>query len=96
MKRRWSVGERPAHLINRVSRLMTRKGEELFRPLEVGLAAYPVLDLLRNGARLTQRDLVDACGTEQPSMAQLLKRMERDGLIVRAPDPDDGAARSSR
>ena len=31
---------------------------------------------------------------EQPPMAQMLARMERDGLIQRAPDPADG--RSSR
>jgi len=31
---------------------------------------------------------------EQPPMAQMLARMERDGLIRRTPDPTDG--RSSR
>ena len=40
------------------------------------------------------RDLAEATGIEQPSMAQLLTRMERDGLIRRTPNPRD--ARSQR
>jgi MarR family transcriptional regulator for hemolysin len=38
----------------------------------------------------TQRDLARFAKMEQPSMAQMLVRMERDGLIRRAPDPADG------
>jgi DNA-binding MarR family transcriptional regulator len=34
--------------------------------------------------------MVEAIGVEQPTMAATLSRMERDGLIQRSPDPDDG------
>ncbi|HEY4173653.1 MAG TPA: MarR family transcriptional regulator, partial [Rhodopila sp.] len=41
-----------------------------------------------------QRDLARFAQMQQPPMAQMLTRMERDGLIRRTPDPRDG--RSSR
>ncbi|MBY5696730.1 winged helix DNA-binding protein [Rhizobium leguminosarum] len=49
---------------------------------------------LQNGKASTQRDLARFARVEQPPMAQMLARMERDGLIQRTPDPADG--RSSR
>ena len=53
-----------------------------------------MLVALREGRASTQRDLARFAKVEQPPMAQMLARMERDGLIQRSPDPDDG--RSSR
>ncbi len=38
----------------------------------------------------TQSDLARQIGVEQPTMAINLRRMERDGLIERRPDPGDG------
>jgi DNA-binding MarR family transcriptional regulator len=59
-------------------------------PLGVTAAQLPVLVALKNGERLTQKELARIAGVEQPSMAQLLARMERDNLIRREPSPDDG------
>ena len=53
-----------------------------------------MLVALQDGRASTQRDLARFAKIEQPPMAQMLARMERDGLIQRAPDPADG--RSSR
>jgi DNA-binding MarR family transcriptional regulator len=39
---------------------------------------------------LTQRDLCERVGIEQPTMANTLQRMQRDGLIDRVADPEDG------
>jgi DNA-binding MarR family transcriptional regulator len=38
----------------------------------------------------TQAELSRLVGIEQPTMAITLRRMERDGLIERKPDPDHG------
>ena len=54
----------------------------------------PVLVALRDGKVSTQRDLARFARIEQPPMAQMLARMERDGLVERTPNPADG--RSSR
>jgi DNA-binding MarR family transcriptional regulator len=87
---RWAQHERPGHLINRAAKLMLRLADTKFRPLGLGVASFPVLTMLRTGQKLSQKDLALCARIEQPSMAQLLSRLERDGMIKRGPDPDDG------
>jgi len=84
----------PGHLISLASRGFTRLSEARLKPLGFGVGHLPVLVALRDGKASTQRDLARFARIEQPPMAQMLARMERDGLIRRSPDPADG--RSSR
>lgn len=84
----------PGHLISLAARGFARLSEARLKPLGFGVGHLPVLVALRDGAASTQRDLARFARVEQPPMAQMLARMERDGLIRRAPDPHDG--RSSR
>jgi DNA-binding MarR family transcriptional regulator len=52
-------------------------------------AAATLSNLERRGpARLT--DLATQQGVSQPAMTQLVTRLQDAGLVVRAPDPDDG------
>jgi MarR family transcriptional regulator for hemolysin len=90
MMRKWAQHERPGHLINRAARLMLRLADIKFRPLGLGVASFPVLSMLRTGQKLSQKELALCVRIEQPSMAQLLSRLERDGMIKRSPDPGDG------
>ncbi|MFT4076012.1 MAG: MarR family transcriptional regulator [Asticcacaulis sp.] len=80
---------RPGHLVNRLARLMNRLGEERLKPLGFSTGQLPVLGVLSDGKALPQKDLAQWAKIEQPSMAQMLARMERDGLIHRIPDPED-------
>lgn len=84
----------PGHLISLAARGFARLSEARLKPLGFGVGHLPVLVALRDGRADTQRDLARFAKTEQPPMAQMLARMERDGLIERTPDPADG--RSSR
>lgn len=84
----------PGHLISLAARAFARLSEARLKPLGFGVGHLPVLVALRDGRASTQRDLARFAKIEQPPMAQMLARMERDGLIRRAPDPADG--RSSR
>lgn len=88
--RRWAQHERPGYLVNRASRLLLRLADAKFRTLGLGVASFPVLSMLRTGQKLSQKDLTRCAQIEQPSMAQLLSRLERDGMIKRSPDPSDG------
>ena len=97
MQRRESMSKvlsTPGHLISLAARGFARLSEARLKPLGFGVGHLPVLDALQNGQAATQRDLARFARIEQPSMAQMLARMERDGLIHRIPDPIDG--RSSR
>lgn len=80
----------PGHLVSLAARGFARLSELRLKPLGFGVGHLPVLVALRDGAVSTQRDLARFAKVEQPPMAQMLARMERDGLIQRTPDPADG------
>ena len=84
----------PGHLVSLAARGFARLSEARLKPLGFGVGHLPVLVALRDGRACTQRDLARFARVGQPPMAQMLARMERDGLIRRMPDPSDG--RSSR
>lgn len=84
----------PGHLISLAARGFARLSEARLKPLGFGVGHIPVLIALQDSRADTQRDLARFAKVEQPPMAQMLARMERDGLIQRTPDPADG--RSSR
>ena len=79
----------PGHYFSRIARGLARVGDVRLRALGFATAQLPVLTALKNGARLSQTDLARWAKVEQPTMAQLLGRMERGGLIQREPDPKD-------
>ena len=80
----------PGHLISLAARGFARLSEARLKPLGFGVGHLPVLVALQAGRADTQRDLARFARIEQPPMAQMLARMERDGLIERTPDPTDG------
>ncbi len=80
----------PGHLISLAARLFMRLSEARLKPLGFGVGHLPVLVALEDGQAATQRDLARFARIEQPSMAQMLARMERDGLITRTAHPADG------
>jgi MarR family transcriptional regulator for hemolysin len=84
----------PGHLISLAARGFERLSELRLKPCGFGVGYIPVLVAVKQGKAQSQRDLARFARVEQPSMAQMLARMERDGLIRRIPDPNDG--RSSR
>jgi len=80
----------PGHLISLAARGFARLSEMRLKPLGFGVGQLPVLVALGDGTASTQRDLARFARVEQPPMAQMLARMERDGLIERTRDPADG------
>jgi MarR family transcriptional regulator for hemolysin len=94
VKRRaaWDPTSHPTFWINHASRLIMRRFEQLLRPLDFGMAYLPVVIALEEKGALLQKQLVEQGRVEQPTMAALLARMERDGLISREPHPTDKRA----
>lgn len=52
--------------------------------------AYPIIAWLMQLSSSTQADLSKLIGVEQATMAVTLRRMERDRIIERSPDPTHG------
>jgi MarR family transcriptional regulator, transcriptional regulator for hemolysin len=88
MQMTYERGQSAGYLTNWAARLFVRAIE---RRLAGGNAGpMPVFFALLTEGSLSQKELANWASVEQPTMANTLNRMERDGLIVRTPDPDDG------
>ncbi|SEJ47809.1 MULTISPECIES: MarR family winged helix-turn-helix transcriptional regulator [unclassified Variovorax] len=83
----------PLRLIGRITRGFTRIADGGLREFGFAVGQLPVLVSLKKRKALSQAELARIAQVEQPSMAQLLARMERDGLVERVADPDDGRSR---
>lgn len=77
------------YMTNWAARLFARELERQLAPSGIAPAYMPVLFALADGSTLTQKELARRAAVEQPTMAMTLKRMERDGMINRRPDPGD-------
>jgi DNA-binding MarR family transcriptional regulator len=76
--------------INHLSRLMAQALRERIEPLGVVPGQFAQLLALFEQDGQSQSELCERVRIEQPTMANTLRRMERDGLIRRLPDPSDG------
>jgi len=79
-------------MINLVARQLERRMAESLRPLHLTPAYLPVILTLAETQPRTQTELATSMNIRQPTMARTLRRMERDGLIIRKPHPDDQRA----
>jgi len=83
----------PLKLIGRATRGFTRVADADLREIGFATGQIPVLAALKQHKALSQAELARLARVEQPSMAQLLTRMERDGLVERVADPADKRSR---
>lgn len=75
------------YLVNWAGRLFVRAVE---RRLLGGTAGQmPVYFALLESSAMSQKDLARWAAVEQPTMANTLARMQRDGLVVSSPDRED-------
>lgn len=77
-------------MTNYAARLLVRELERRVAPLGLTPAHMPVFLALEDGKALPQKALAERAEVEQPTMTATLNRMERDGLVARSPNPDDG------
>jgi DNA-binding MarR family transcriptional regulator len=75
------------YLVNQVARLFARALEQRLTGHGVALGPFPILLLLWEEEGLTQTEIARRLAFEQPTIANTLKRMERDGLVECRPDP---------
>ncbi|WP_338750658.1 MarR family winged helix-turn-helix transcriptional regulator [Janibacter alittae] len=75
--------------VNHLARLLAAALRERIEPLGVVPGQFAQLLVLYEQDGLTQGELCARVHVEQPTMANTLARMQRDGLIDRVPDPHD-------
>ena len=73
------------HLMNWAARLLRRLADQRLQPLGLSAGHLPVLTALIKNDGLSQKALTESAAIEQPTMANTLSRMERDGIIKRLP-----------
>ena len=77
------------YLLHWGGRLLRRLADRKLKPLGLSSAHLPVINALADADPLSQKALAAIAAIEQPTMAAMLARMERDGLVERRPDPND-------
>ncbi|MER6957386.1 MarR family transcriptional regulator [Streptomyces sp. NPDC000618] len=75
--------------VNHLSRLLAQALAVRTAPHGVVPGQFAPLLALFEQDGLSQRELCDRVRIEQPTMANTLQRMERDGLVRRVPDSSD-------
>jgi DNA-binding MarR family transcriptional regulator len=78
------------YLVNRMARLTAHELAERIRPAGVAIGQWAVLLFLWARDGMTQAELSRMVAIEPPTVVRTIDRMVRDGLVTRAPDPDDG------
>jgi len=79
-------------LANHMARLFARELQAALKPLGIAPAQFMTLLELWEENALTQKQLVERLDVEQATMANTLRRMERDGLVVHRSHPKDRRA----
>ena len=90
--RTFVIEESLGYLINRAARAFANRLATELRPFDVGIGQWAVLLHLWGNDGMTQAQLARRVAIEQPTMVRTIDRMERDGLVARAPDPNDKRA----
>jgi len=75
--------------LSRFQRLYDRALRLRLAPYDVNPGYLAVLQHLWEGDNVTQTELTRLLDVEQATLSNTLRRMERDGLILRTPNPKD-------
>ncbi len=77
------------YLLSMANRFAERRLNEALAPFDIKSGQISIIFLLNETPGITQKDICDLTGIEQPTIANTLKRMERDNLIIRKMDEKD-------
>ena len=79
-------------LVNRAALRMKDALDRELRPHGVTPEQWAVLNRLWEEDGLSQKDLAERTFKDQPNTARIVAKLERKGLVLRRPDPEDGRA----
>ena len=77
------------YVVNHLGRLFARALEKRLAAHGVALGQFAPLIVLWEEEGVTQSEIARRLDLEQPTVANTLRRMERDGLVHLSPDPNN-------
>jgi MarR family transcriptional regulator for hemolysin len=84
------IGERFSAAVHNTARGWRLLIDKQLKHLGIGQAGWMTIAMIaKSGEAMSQRALADLVGVEGPSMVSMLDRLEREGLVTRAPSPTD-------
>jgi MarR family transcriptional regulator for hemolysin len=85
-----SLGERFSAALHNTARDWRLLVDKKLKHLGIGQAGWMTIAMIAKSLEpMSQRALADLVGVEGPSMVSMLDRLEREGLVTRAPSPTD-------
>jgi DNA-binding MarR family transcriptional regulator len=86
------LGQSPLHLFHRAVQVVTEIYQAEMANHDLTARQYAVLFALAHSDGLSQSKLVDATGIDRSTMADIVRRMLKKGIIQRRRDKDDARA----
>ena len=84
------LGERFSAAVHNTARGWRLLIDKQLKHLGIGQAGWMTIAMIAKSTEpMSQRALADLVGVEGPSMVSMLDRLEREGLVTRAPSPTD-------
>jgi len=90
----YRLSESPSHLLRRAEQFAAEKFLKSDLPDGVTLRQTVLLAAIAEAPGASQSDLVRITGVDRSTLAEMMARMERKGLIARSAAADDGRAKS--
>lgn len=89
---RFHLARSTSHLLHRAQQLAADRFAFLVGENGVTLRQFAVLAAIEEQPGLSQTELVRATGIDRSTLADMMNRMEKRGLVVRSASPNDGRA----
>jgi DNA-binding MarR family transcriptional regulator len=79
-----------AYMVGRLERAFRRQLRRILEPMGLTLGQYTALSVFHSSGRLSNAQLAERTMVSPQAANELIKSMERNGWIVRKPDPNHG------
>jgi DNA-binding MarR family transcriptional regulator len=80
----------PVYLIQHLANVLSKQSERLLQDeLGIGYSQFRILMVLEWNPRVSQRSIADSLGQTEASVSRQIKVLQRTGLLVSKPDPEN-------
>ncbi len=90
----FNLNSSPSHLLHRAQQIAANLSANALKVAGLTLRQFSVLAALSGNEGVSQSDLVNATGIDRSTLADMVARMEENGLIKRADSKTDARAKS--